>query len=431
MAFSGRERLSKLPIKDQFLLNPPLQPKAEVADYVESQGVSVPRRFANLQEALDSGKPFIIRSEHPQDYAGASGIGRSLVVTDEEMEKAFKRVERIGRDIDWDGFENSNRVHDYDIKDQIIVSLNETPQSIIEQRLTRLSRRQFNTYCQLMDVDLEEFEAQRTYSYWEHVTGFKQVIVADNAVSGRYHIFSYSNSPHEDMRFNYTVAEDGHPVISGPMEDWWLSPDLKLRNQIKNLSASIEFYEQVRNLPAFDEKHAPLIETVLDGENQYFLQYLRLKDYSEAGFTLDREPMPNEIEVDFVRGATSEEGIICETRFWYGFLIGEKAMLEDEDASFDFHWHLTFSELMAARRKAQFIPADNVNDMLLRTIDEHLQKSKLFKPGLSVLITDENYVQLLPELSRDERMSAEEAVNFRTKIKIISDGRRAFVSRVE
>ena len=60
------------------------QPKRAIADYVEQNGILVPRRFASLQDARASGLPIIARSEHPQDYAGASGILKSLLLYKEE-----------------------------------------------------------------------------------------------------------------------------------------------------------------------------------------------------------------------------------------------------------------------------------------------------------------------------------------------------------
>ncbi len=50
------------------------QPKRTIGDYVASQGILVPTRFDSLKDARASGKPFIARSEHPQDYDGVSGL---------------------------------------------------------------------------------------------------------------------------------------------------------------------------------------------------------------------------------------------------------------------------------------------------------------------------------------------------------------------
>ena len=57
-------------------------PKKTIADYVEQNGILVPRRFTSLREARASGVFTIARSEHEQDYAGVSGIFESLRLED-------------------------------------------------------------------------------------------------------------------------------------------------------------------------------------------------------------------------------------------------------------------------------------------------------------------------------------------------------------
>ena len=54
-------------------------PKKDVANYVASQWILVPRRFPGLQEAVNSGNTFIIRSESPSEYAWMSGIYTSHI----------------------------------------------------------------------------------------------------------------------------------------------------------------------------------------------------------------------------------------------------------------------------------------------------------------------------------------------------------------
>jgi hypothetical protein len=43
-----------LECQDYYLAYPPKQPKKEIADYVESQGFLVPKRFKNLDDAIKS-----------------------------------------------------------------------------------------------------------------------------------------------------------------------------------------------------------------------------------------------------------------------------------------------------------------------------------------------------------------------------------------
>ncbi len=70
---------------DYYLKNPNKlmgQPKRTIADYVESQGILVPRRFENLKEARKSHKAILLRSEHTQEYDGVSGLLDSMGLSD-------------------------------------------------------------------------------------------------------------------------------------------------------------------------------------------------------------------------------------------------------------------------------------------------------------------------------------------------------------
>ena len=56
------------------------QPKRVIGEYVESEGISVPRRFSTLAEARASGLDILVRSELQQDYDGISGLLLSLLL---------------------------------------------------------------------------------------------------------------------------------------------------------------------------------------------------------------------------------------------------------------------------------------------------------------------------------------------------------------
>ena len=61
---------------DYYLYNRPKRPKFEIAQYVSSQNILVPRHFSGINEVLglfpEEYPVFIFRSEHPQDYDGRS-----------------------------------------------------------------------------------------------------------------------------------------------------------------------------------------------------------------------------------------------------------------------------------------------------------------------------------------------------------------------
>ena len=101
---------------------------------------------------------------------------------------------------------------------------------------------------------------------------------------------------------------------------------------------------------------------------------------------------------------------------------------DTEDGSFDFHYHHIFSEIMSRRRKANF---DNKSlwKLTLSCIDAHLPKSKLFNPEISISISDDNLPPDLPEkLFKQTKETGKPAT---VKIRVVSDGRKAYVKFLE
>jgi len=178
---------------------------------------------------------------------------------------------------------------------------------------------------------------------------------------------------------------------------------------------------------------------MVEDDNQlYFLQYLHGRKYQPVEYRLDREPEAGEVVSQWVRGVTPEEGIVCDTRFWYRN-EALMAVLQEEDASFDFHYNSVFSELMTPRRKVQFVLSNDLYDMALKSIDMHLQKSKLFRPDVSVSLNDKDLVKIAPEFDYVlNGISTEDVLNlfgvkdfqdFHLKLRIISDGRKAYIKK--
>ncbi|HRN69752.1 MAG TPA: hypothetical protein PLS49_01090, partial [Candidatus Woesebacteria bacterium] len=146
-------------------------------------------------------------------------------------------------------------------------------------------------------------------------------------------------------------------------------------------------------------------------------------DFHPTEFELTREPEDTEVVGSFVRGATPPEGIICDTRYWYG----EDYKIKDEDASFDFHWNFAFTELMLRRRKVQFIPR-NMNELALETYDRHLAKSKLFKPKVAIGIDrGELHRKILYDYDTSKKSSRINPKTVHSQLQVVSDGRKAYV----
>jgi hypothetical protein len=361
------------------------QPKATITDYVKQNGILVPRRFATLAKAKASGLEIIARSEHLQDYNGASGLLGSPKlehypdVTSEEK-----------------------------LKENIFIK--------------RIKRGPIGLYCRLLGTDLNQFKQEVSFSFWEFLPGLNRSVIADSSVQNRYHVMT--TFP-ETNGCNYAIFENGK------IEKEFCNPLSELLKE--NLGKLIETYESVRNLPRFDRNHCPIMEFQTVGSKDYFLQYHRTRDFEAAGFVLDRPPKKGEIKVPFVRGATSSKGMKCKVTVYYADPKGEWHFNTDnEDGSYDFHYNYSFSEIQARKRKVQ-LKDDNVClDMsLLKVIAEHTQKSKIFKPQVSiihnfddVLLTGETYDDFLEQAHSTGKNSC-------MNLYIISDGRKAYIKRLK
>jgi len=288
------------------------QPKRTIGDYVESQGILVPRRFATLQEARNSGLPIIARSEHSQDYSGASGIVGSA-------------------NLSWDDYKDIQS--EEELRDKVMAD----PEYGIKM---------YKQLCRFSQGDEKKFKSEVSFSFWELLEGYNRTIVADSAVKGRYHVMTYLApilKPEEKRSslYNYAIVENGL-IVQEFIKP--LTSDLK-----EGLPKIIEFYESVRNLGKFDPNHCPIMEIQTIGDKNYFLQYHRTINRDLSTFSLDRELENGEYLAKFVRGTTKPEGIILNVAMYY-----PEYKIEDEEASFDFHYNDSFSQIMGRKRIANF-----------------------------------------------------------------------------
>lgn len=363
------------------------QPKRTIGNYVEQNGILVPRRFDSLAEARAAGVPFLARSEHPQDYDGASGIVPTL--KDRSLTDVFS-PEELKRKALYDKKFGSH--HDL--------------------------------YCRLLNADPEQFAGEVSFSLWQHVDGYNRTVVADSAIPERYHVMTARTV--KPTAANYAFIEKGKVEIQYGTP---LAHDLE-----EGLLALVEQYETIRTLPHFDPHHCPIMEfqTTVDGTT-YFLQYHRTQDFTPTSFVLERPALGNEIMSLFVRGATPLEGMTLDvTVIKAGFPLraGQVVHLpEYEEAAFLSMWIL-YDEVMARKRKCNIHEAHQVEDDLIPAAQGHGTRSALFKPELSIvvlnnaLISEQEFRTLLDkceETGQDQKI----------KVCVISDGRKAYLKRVD
>ncbi len=263
------------------------RPKQEIGDYVEDSGLPVPRRFNDLEEALghlSTGGAFIIRSDCALEYDGPSGLMDSYVVSSKEIafykqyteiyshlpinedeiqaavarQNSYSQPQDEGPDAFW-------------MSGMIIARIQATdPAATLEAMATMENvLGSMHHYATLIGEVDARAKATPSYSFWEYIPGRNIKVVADSAVAGQYYLFGkYS----ESGRRSWLVVNSEGVVINGDNQDQVFSGG--------NISDAIRTYETVRNLPAFNPAHCPVVEMQIDDEDAlWFLQYHKTRDF--------------------------------------------------------------------------------------------------------------------------------------------------------
>ena len=253
------------------------QPKRTIADYVEQNGILVPKRFNSLKEAKKSGLPIICRSEHIQDYDGASGLLDSPL-----LEK----------------FANVNNEH------------------LLREKLLEQNKYEIDYASTLMGINPNTFKDEISFPYWEHLAGYNRTVVADSAIKGKYHITTFGEG-----RATYTILEENK------IKNFGNSP----KNSDKEFEELIKLYEEIRNFNKFDSNNCPTMELQTFKGKHYFLQYMKGRNFNPPNFELKRWMKKGERKAMFVRGATSSEGEIYNIAINHPYSVYEQPMPESED----------------------------------------------------------------------------------------------------
>jgi len=368
-------------------------PKKEIGDYVESQGFLVPRRFNSLAEALEfvsQGGEIIIRSEHPEEYNGPSGLTFSHVITPEstlENGKLLNRFQHIDLDQEiplshsrcaWTAGAAPGYI---ETKELIIAKSLFTDPDITMQRIKTWAcgHHDILQYAQLTKRSIEELAEGLTYSFWEHLPGTNATLVADTSIESRYHLLAYEQRYQE-----WHVIENGKSILGTAN---LLHPEIQ-----KTL---ITYYEAVRNLPMFDQNHCPIMEFQVNNNKIWFLQYHRTRDFEKPKSVLDpKDFSPSEgwRKTNFARGSFDSPSTL-NLGFQYSHYL---PLPETEDASADYHMNRSLMEVMSRRRQA-YVEDGTAEDVYSTMIDNHHPRSCWFKPKAAVACGKENFKKLFPE----------------------------------
>jgi hypothetical protein len=370
------------PVPDSFVLERPMRPKQATGDYVESEGLLVPPRFADseaVKYAVQHDVPVIARSEHPDEYAGPSGLAESY-------------------------------------------SLRLNPDGRVMGSGLYYSRQQLRDYAKAVgDECSSRYVAELSQSFWQWIPGVNITCFADDVVEGRYHIFGQSSwDDPSHIIIGAIVNQDGTVERQTLMTQTTPVFDTQLADIIK-------FYEAVRGLPRFNRQHCPIIEMQLGAtdEQLYFLQYHRTRDArpnTERLNESDYDTRDGWLRADAVRGAYLG-GKALDLSIWYarGDVRGIK-LPEPGSAWFSYDWPL-MDEYLSRHRITTVIPFSFHRQYHLIATD-HGPRSQMFKPQLSFLL-EHNPPEGL--LTQAEDIAKTEGKDVRLKTEVASDGRIGFL----
>lgn len=402
--------------KDRFLDNPSNQPKKEIADYVEQEWILVPRRFSGLKEALEYvnrwGK-IMIRSEHAQEYDGASWLLKSIYVDKEEIEKAKKRS--IGN---WKCI--------LDDMDYLLWAVESLSQEDLETKIKELSNENITKYCMYLWIDIQQFKQGITYSYWEKIDWYNRSIIADTAIPWRYYIFtksklySLSDKKYSDIEIvnNCSIVDNGEIILD---TEQWVGDEIKKRYQ-----EVIAFYEKIRSLEKFNPNHCPIIEFQTDKENNnYFLQYHRTRDMETSTFVLERPLEEGEIKVGFVRWATPPEGIEIQAMLDFWSLKIQHGFKGKEECYMVFSNNEICHSIKSKERKIHIHMRSNLESFFWYLLHEHIKKTVMFNPSMSLVFIWDWFPKERYNSLKEEYIRTKKIVLF--PMRVVSDWRTAYV----
>lgn len=384
------------------------KPKQEIGEYVESYGFKVPKRYESLEEAMSavqSGITVYMRSEHPREYDGFSGLLRTYGLQQNRIHDRYfphesQTFKRIFQGMDFEDVEHEAKWDDI--------------RRLPMQRYLRLSR-----------MDEGEFYDDMAFSYWEYIPGKNITVVADDSIEERYHITVFGNNNTDGGIY----LPNGQSLIEQPKE---YSDHLDLLDP--NARASIiDAYEQIRKLPRFSPRICPIMELQLDDNGAiWFLQYHKARPFRQAPETLSPDDYPEAEgwhKADTVRGALGTF-VTLKTALRYPTPRSGPNYIPDEteEASFDFHYDVGFSEFIARNRIAYLSQKGSQRQYFDMADGAHELRNRWFKTHGALALGKQVYENLL---SSEQHKSLSQLIRqgqmARFVLDIASDGRTGFV----
>lgn len=391
------------------------QPKQEIGDYVESQGFNVPKRYRSFEEALHAvgrGKTILMRSEHPQEYDGFSGLLHSHVISQDDIDTKREPVHKfISQGLAEDDFVWSMQREDMDW-----------------QPIER--------YLKLTQQDPQDFMEHMSYSFWEYVRGTNIMVVADDSIADRYHMTAIT----VDMAKGGSSGRGGWITNSDGIETPYDKQFTNIKDHLDPATRAtlIELYEAIRTLPRFASRQCPVMELQIGDDGIiYFLQYHKARSFRPSPIRLspdDYSAAEGWHKADAVRGALGSL-VTLKTALWYPSPNSRLATVPTympsgrEEASFDFHFDIGLTEYASPNRIAYFASKGRQMTYLDMADGAHEVRSRWFKPHGALSLPRPVLRQLISE---EKQKEASNAVRLERKtaefvIDVASDGLKGFV----
>lgn len=359
---------------DYFLRHPPTQPKRQIVEYVGLEGFLVPKCFETLEAAKDelSTNQVFVRSEHAQDYDGASGLMDSVAL--DEIEDSARRF----------------RMSHQEYVEKYVCNT---------QGLARLASADF-----LSEHDEIGSIEPGSVSYWEKINTKANIIVgSDPARHNTCHILYGSTSSRLYSLYRFDDNTFDVHMLQGT------SPDEMLLGQVAHT------FRDITTLRRFDQRHSYYAEFVQDqNDDIYFVQMHRGQDTQSPDFSLSLNDYGADWAVaDFVVGSTAPEGIRVPLQR-HAFILDIQVPPEQLR---QYRHRFVYSALGRLVREYCALNSDTYvfgarkSDNLAEATGGHVNRTALFRPRLSLMLPQEERRAMTPEES--------------VLVDIVSDGHRA------
>lgn len=367
-----------------------MTPKANQAKHMRKLGINTPNIFINLDEWLNwlieqgvnSWESIYIRSEHPDD---GKINARSWIF--DTLEVSYLT-------------ENGDS-NPYFYSPELGMIKPGNFRKVFKKWVKKQVKKWVNNWYDTLKL---------WWTFWQWIYGHNYTVVGDKNVPWVYFIHPIR-----------AWEVDKTPRRVDFMEASWFDSEL------------IKFYQGVQSTNQFWE--APIIEIQvkqgtwgkIDIDNMYFLQALTTSDWEKHNWVLDRQKESGEIEVYFVRGITSPDGIVAKILMVNWFEYHEE--WEFNGFYVDSYWETGQYAMGYFEPMVEEIASTESDKILIIWIGNdryseewgwplwaavyHSGISSIHKPKISLIIDRLKF----PGFSRNSSI----------KIRIISDGKRAFI----